>query len=185
MKFIISVILILISGCSTFSKVEDRAHIKWNYEYSSDVIHAVLVENSISRSNDGKCNVRYSKFRVIESFKGKLKKGEIFKATGISAHEYRDVGSEQFLLLKSFVATQYPGYGECSTEEYASYLSIHNWCCSINSDGERSFVMYDMLNSEQSGDRYLVPVAYTFEAVRKLNRSSKKSIQPTANARAD
>ncbi|MBN1009196.1 hypothetical protein [Amphritea pacifica] len=185
MKFAMLVMLILISGCSTFSKVEDRAHIKWNYEYSSDVVHALLVENSISSSNSGKCNVRYSKFRVIESFKGKLKTGETFNATGISAHEYRDEGSEQFLLLKPFIATQYPGYGECSTEEYASFLSIHNWCCSISSEGERSFVMYDMLNSEQSGDRYLVPVADTFEVIRKLKKSSNKSIQPTANASAD
>ncbi len=186
MKFSLTAyLLILLSGCSTFDKVEDRAHIKWNYKHSSDVIHALLIENTNSTTNNDECNVRYSKFKVIESFKGELKEGEIFNATGISTHECRVKGTEQFLMLKPFVATDFPGYGNCLNVDYLSFLTIHNWCCSINSIKQRSFVMYDMLTSEQSGERYLVPVSDTFQALRKIQNSSNKAIQTTSKTSDD
>lgn len=172
----ICVLSIFLSACSNFDRVEERARLNWNYDYSSDVVHAITLRNTVSRTNNGECNVRYSEFRVIESFKGTFKVGDIIKASGISAHEYTDEGTEQFLLLKPFIAKHYPGYGECSNEEYEEYLSIHNWCCSINTEEERSLVMYDMINSEQSGPRYLVPVADVFRELRKMKhkKSSNK-----------
>ncbi len=176
-KYIIKILAsgLLLSGCSSFDKVEERVYLKWNYDYSSDVVHAVTLRNRVSTTNNGKCNVHYSEFEVIESFKGKFEAGDIIEASGITAHEYTNEGSEQFLLLKPFVATGHPGYGECSNEVYEEYLSIHNWCCSINTEGERSLVMYDMVNSEQSGPRYLVPVRGVFSELRKFKheKSSK------------
>ena len=61
-------------SCSGLGRVEDRVSLKWNYEYSSDVIHAVLISNDVSETNSGACKVHYSTFEVIESFKGGFQK---------------------------------------------------------------------------------------------------------------
>jgi hypothetical protein len=161
-------------SCSNLGRVEDRVSLKWNYEYSSDVIHAVLISNEVSETNSGACKVHYSTFEVIESFKGRFQKGDKFKASGIEAHEVTNEGSEQFLLLKPYVAKAYPGYGDCLNEDYSDYLVIHNWCCSIDTSGERSLIMYDMLNSEQASENYLVSTKAVFENLRQLNSSSNK-----------
>ncbi|MFT6530439.1 MAG: hypothetical protein ACJAZB_002105 [Psychrosphaera sp.] len=150
--------------------LESKLSLDWNYNYSSNVIHAKLIKNQVSVTNDGKCKVNYSTFEVIESFKGNIKKGTKFSSTGIGAHEVNAESSEQLLLLKPFVATEYPGYGECSNEEYSNFLSIHNWCCSIDNTNEHSLIMYDMLNSEQKSENYLYPSREVFNYLRQLKK---------------
>ena len=170
-RIILITLTIVLTSCSDLEKVEDRVSLKWNYEYSSDVIHAVLISNNVSETNSGACKVHYSTFEVIESFKGGLQKGDRFRASEIEVHEVTGEGSEQFLLLKPYIAKEYPGYGDCLNEDYSDYLAIHNWCCSIDVSGERSLVMYDMLNSEQAGKNYLIPTKSVFQHLRQLNSS--------------
>jgi hypothetical protein len=157
---------LLLIACTHRLKTEDLIGLNFNYNYSSDVIHGVLINRGVAESNNSSCKVKYSTFRVLESFKGSMKVGATFRAIGIELHEYKDVGSEQFLLLKPFVATEFPGFGDCKNEAYAEYLSIHNWCCSINNDGEKSFVMYDQMGEDIAGSPYLAPVKNTFKLLR-------------------
>lgn len=170
-RIMLIILTFALMSCSGLGRVEDRVSLKWNYEYSSDVIHAVLISNDVSETNSGACKVHYSTFEVIESFKGGFQKGDRFRASGIEAHEVTSEGSEQFLLLMPYIAKAYPGYGDCLNEDYSDYLAIHNWCCSIDNSGERSLVMYDMLNSGQAGENYLVPVKPVFRHLRQLKEA--------------
>jgi hypothetical protein len=97
-----------------------------------------------------------------------LQSGRIFKAVGIEIHEYPNVGSEHFLLLKPLLVTNYPGLGNCNNSDYQDYFDVKGWCCSLDNAGEKSFVMYDMINSEQKGKNYLVPVRATYVYLRLL-----------------
>ena len=165
---IVIVVILLICLASyivDFIKVSYRINLLWNYNYSSDVAQGIVFSKNISHSNENRCNVNYSNIRITESFKGELRSGNIIKAIGIEAHEYREVGSKHFLLLKPFLATEFPGFGNCKNEDFQDYFVIHHWCCSINSQ-QNSFNMRDMINSEKAGDIYLVPVEATYTYLR-------------------
>lgn len=175
---------ILVSSCQVFNppmekkdlsieSINKSENLEWNYGYSSDVLHAVLIRNNADKSNSNRCKVYYSEFKVIESFKGNHKVGEIIKSSGIGAHETEFKGSEHLLFLNPFIATGYPGYGDCDNQTYVDFLTIHNWCCSIDKS-QGDLIMYDMLDSETSGDRYLVSKNLVFNYLRDLKKNSKR-----------
>ena len=167
-RTILAISILFLASCSDLGKVDDRVHLEWNYDYSSDVVHALLISNNVSVTNSDGCRVNYSVFEVIESFKGKFERGDRFKASGIQIHEVTTEDSQQFLFLKPLVTEDYPGFGDCLDEDYSDYLIIHNWCCSIDLTGSHSLILYDMLNSETSGERYLVPTEPVFQKMRQL-----------------
>jgi hypothetical protein len=165
-----------LSGCASlhdYRRFDSRVELRWNYDYSSDVIHGELLENRVVASNGDKCHVQVSVIRVVESFKGDLKQGDTFNTVGESAHDYSQVGSEHFLLLKPFVATDHPGYGECRNEDHVDFRAVHHWCCSIEKNADSMFVMYDMANSETRNDTYMLRVLPVFEKLRKWARKSR------------
>jgi hypothetical protein len=149
--------------------LEERIDITWNYDYSNNVIYGELIENHVIESNDKQCSFNVSDIRVIESFKGKYKVGDIFTTTGISAHETSEEHTEHLLFLKDLKVSEYPGFGDCNKQEYTHFQSIHNWCCSIV-DGapSKQLLMYDMINSETSSKRYTVDAEIVFIKLRKL-----------------
>jgi len=144
-----------------FIIIHGRINLLWNFRYSSDVVHGIVLSEDIQLVG-AKCAIPYSNIKVVESFKGSMQSGQIFKVIGIQVHEYDNVGSEHFLLLKPFVAMEYPGFGDCKNMDLETYLVIHNWCCSIDVEKWRSLVIYDMLNSEQKGNNYFYPTAPVF-----------------------
>ena len=149
--------------------LEERVRISWNFDYSSNVIHGELIKNHLIESNDKQCSFKVSDIKVIESFKGKYKVGDVFTTTGIGAHETIEERTEHLLFFKKLKVSDYPGFGDCSAQKYIHFQSIHNWCCSIV-DGEHSkqLLMYDMINSEASSKRYTVDAELAFTKLRKL-----------------
>lgn len=144
-----------------------RINLLWNYNYSSDVVHGMVLHKDIPSSVEN-CNIKYSNVKVLESFKGKMQSEQIFKVVGVGIHESDNVGSEQFLLLKPFVATSYPGFGDCKNEDWKDYLVVHNWCCSLEGKRLKLFVTYNMINSEEKGGNYLRTTELTFIYLRYL-----------------
>jgi hypothetical protein len=166
-RSIIVLLILSLIGCAEESEIVERLSLDWNYDYSSDVIHATLITNEVSQSNLGTCEVNYPTFKVIESFKGRYSAGDYFNAVGIGAHETQNESSQHLLLLNPFKANEFPGYGDCLNETYSDYLVVHNWCCSIDVSEHSSLIMYDMLNSEMKGENYLYPTKPIFEYLRK------------------
>ncbi|WP_146216811.1 hypothetical protein [Glaciecola sp. KUL10] len=160
----------MIVGCTPEKAPPERLHLEWNYKYSSHVIHAKLIESKTSISNSNKCAVNFSVFEVLESFKGGVPSGNLLQITGVNAHEVTEEGSEHLLLLIPFVADDFPGYGECSNQKYSNFLSIHNWCCSIDTRNEHSLIVYDMINSEQKSENYLLPTEPIFDFLRQQGK---------------
>ncbi len=168
-RFLLIGVSIMVLGC-TFESSPERLDLEWNFEYSSHVLHARLVESKTSVTNNNKCSVDYSVFEVLEPFKGDVKRGELLNVTGINAHEIREKNSEHLLLLIPFVAEDFPGYGECANQRYNSFLSIHSWCCSIDATNEHSLIVYDMINSEQKSENYLLPTEPIFNFLRQQGK---------------
>lgn|GEM_PF-5681922 len=167
---IVFLLLLTLVGCNKDRKIVEKLSLDWNYDYSSEIIHATLIKNEVSYSNADACEVNYSVFEVIESFKGAYDIGDHFKATGILAHETHYEGSQHLLMLKPFKANEFPGYGNCLNETYSDYLTVHNWCCSIDSSKPSSLIVYDMLNSETKGENYLYPTPPIFDYLRKRGK---------------
>ena len=163
-------IFITVFGCTSDSATPERLHLEWNYEYSSHILHAKLIESKTSISNNNKCSINFSVFEVLESFKGSAASGDLLQITGVSAHEVTAEGSEHLLMLIPFVAKDFPGYGECYNQKYSNFLSIHNWCCSIDTRDERSLIVYDMINSEQKSDNYLLSTEPIFNFLRQQGK---------------
>jgi hypothetical protein len=114
----------LLGFIGDFIRVDSRVNLLWNYDYSSDVAHGIVLSDGIAHSNENKCNVNYSSIRIMESFKGGLQSGRIIKAVGIEAHKYRKVGSEHFLFLRPFLANEYPGFGDCSNGDFIFTIGV-------------------------------------------------------------
>lgn len=168
-RFLLIGISTILAGC-TFESSPERLDLEWNFEYSSHVLHARLVESKTSVTNDNRCNVDYSVFEVLEPFKGDVERGDLLNITGINAHETRELGSEHLLLLIPFVAEDFTGYGDCANQRYNSFFSIHNWCCSIDTTNEHSLVVYNMINSEQKSENYLLPTEPVFNFLRQQGK---------------
>ncbi len=161
-------------------KVDSRVNLKWNYDYSSHVVYGKLIDNISAVKNSGTCKFNYSIVEALESFKGNIKKGQMFSVLGMSIHESGYEQSYQLLFLKDFELSYYPGFGDCNLEMFpANIAMIHNWCCSIEQSNKKpndiGLVMYDMINSEQKSDNYIVPAAPVFKKLRKfLSEDSSK-----------
>ena len=51
-----------------------------------------------------------------------------------------------------------------------AFFSIHNWCCSIDTTNEHSLVVYNMINSEQKSENYLLPTEPVFNFLRQQGK---------------
>jgi len=159
--------------------LQERINIDWNYDYSSNVIYGKVLKNRFVQSNNNECAFTVSDIKVIESFKGNYKVGEVFTTTGISTHETTEDNTEHLLFMKNLSVKDYPGFGDCKDKEYDQYQSIHNWCCSIvDVDSTKKLLMYDMVNSEMASKTYTVDASIAFTKLRhlKVKASSNKKI---------
>jgi len=160
--------------------LQERIDIDWNYDYSSNVVYGKVLKNHLVQSNNNECSFTVSDIKVIESFKGNYKVGDVFTTTGISAHETTEDNTEHLLFMQNLSVKNYPGFGECKEKQYEQFQSIHNWCCSIvDIDSTKQLLMYDMVNSEVASKTYTVNANVAFARLRqlKVQASSNKSIK--------
>jgi len=149
--------------------IQEVINLDWQHGHSSTVVYGQVITDRYFETKDKKCSFSISDIRVIESFKGQYKKGDIFTVFGTRQRERQEEHTERLLFLEDLTLEQYPGLGDCNQQYLDDIKVMHMWCCLVIEDkGSKKLLLHDRIDSNTVTAAYPVDADIVFERLRTL-----------------